>query len=348
MGSDSETLLDVLRKHTAVDCDTLSDEIPKSLGPFVDCTSNQAIAYHELIRVGGDGRRIHSQLIKDATEYAQSRHRRFPGADVTEVAVECMMVKLALRIVPYLKGYSHIQTNPKYSYNKEKTIENGRRIVEIFKDLDPSYDTKRICIKIPSTWEGLQACRVLEAQGIATLATTMFCMEQAGLAAHVGCTYIAPYINELRVHFDAGYVDEFKAFDFCGSAQTYYRMIGSKTQVLPASLTSIQEVMMLAGVHHITVSPPLLIRLAETPANPWEGDMGSVFKHRDERQLGDYESILDDEAAWRLAFTRSQEGKSEVKNIQAINIFCEKQDGLEGLAGGHGKTESRITGAQKK
>lgn len=75
-------------------------------------------------------------------------------------------------------------------------------IVAIFKDLDPKYDSKRVCIKIPATWEGMQACRELEKQGIATLATTMFCLEQAALASHAGCTYIAPYINELRVHFD--------------------------------------------------------------------------------------------------------------------------------------------------
>lgn len=76
--------------------------------------------------------------------------------------------------------------------------------MQIFRDLDPTYDSKRVCIKIPSTWEGIQACGILEAEGIATLATTMFSMEQAALAAHVGCTYIAPYINELRVHFDPG------------------------------------------------------------------------------------------------------------------------------------------------
>jgi len=75
-------------------------------------------------------------------------------------------------------------------------------IVAHFKHLDPSFDTKRVCIKIPSTWEGLQACRALEARGIATLATTLFCMEQAALAADAGCTYIAPYVNELKVHFD--------------------------------------------------------------------------------------------------------------------------------------------------
>lgn len=75
-----------------------------------------------------------------------------------------------------------------------------------FKHLAPNYDTKRVCIKIPSTWEGMQACRELEKRGIATLATAMFCMEQAALAGEVGCTYIAPYVNELKVHFDKKYV----------------------------------------------------------------------------------------------------------------------------------------------
>lgn len=76
--------------------------------------------------------------------------------------------------------------------------------MRIFKSLAPELDPGRLCIKIPATWEGLHACRALEARGIATLATTMFCMEQAAVAADAGCTYIAPYINELRVHFDPG------------------------------------------------------------------------------------------------------------------------------------------------
>lgn len=77
-------------------------------------------------------------------------------------------------------------------------------IVSIAQNLAPDVDSKRICIKVPATWEGLQACRVLESKGIATLGTTMFCMEQAALAADANCTYIAPYVNELRVHFDKG------------------------------------------------------------------------------------------------------------------------------------------------
>lgn len=78
-------------------------------------------------------------------------------------------------------------------------------IISLFKRLDSTFDTKRVCIKIPSTWEGLQACRLLESTGTTTLATTLFNMEQAVLAGEVGCHYIAPYINELKVHFEKGY-----------------------------------------------------------------------------------------------------------------------------------------------
>lgn len=130
------------------------------------------------------------------------------------------MVQLSVSFAPHTTGYIHVQTNPKWSYATDKTVKNAESkdserarerervahkllgILAHFRHVAPNFDTKRVCIKIPATWEGLQACRELEMHGIATLATTMFCMEQAVLAAHVGCTYIAPYVNELRVHFD--------------------------------------------------------------------------------------------------------------------------------------------------
>ena len=75
-------------------------------------------------------------------------------------------------------------------------------IVSLYKNLSPTFDTSRGCVKIPSTSEGLQACRVLQLKGIETLATTLFMLEQAVVAADAGCHYIAPYLNPLRVQID--------------------------------------------------------------------------------------------------------------------------------------------------
>ena len=55
----------------------------------------------------------------------------------------------------------------------------------------PEFPSNRVCIKIPSTWEGIQACKVLEQEGVVTLATTLFSMEQAAAAHLAGCSYIA-------------------------------------------------------------------------------------------------------------------------------------------------------------
>ncbi|KAG7294016.1 hypothetical protein NEMBOFW57_004077 [Staphylotrichum longicolle] len=177
-------------------------------------------------------------------------------------------------------GFLHVQTNPKLAYSTQKTIKNAERIVSHFKQLAPDFDTSRVCIKIPSTWEGLQACRELNKKGLTTLATTVFSLEQAALAADVGCRYIAPYVNELRVHFDARHVpthpsattstahrtnsparsynDPAPALTLCSAIQHHLldARPDNKTQVLGTSFTSVAQVMQLAGNPHITV--PLL------------------------------------------------------------------------------------------
>jgi len=195
------SLLDKLRLKTTVDCDTLDAEVAASLGPFVDCTSNQAIAYFEIQRDR------HQDLLRHAATTAREVHpamNELSSVSLEALAVEIVMVKLLLLLVPHLTGNVHVQINPFDSYSTERMVNGAQRIVGIFQHVDTTFDTLRICIKIPSTWEGLQACKQLEEMGIKTLATTLFCLEQAALAGSSGCTFIAPYVNELRVHIDDG------------------------------------------------------------------------------------------------------------------------------------------------
>lgn len=227
-------------------------------------------------------------------------------------------------------------------------------IIAHIKHLSPDFDTSRVCIKIPATWEGLQACRLLENRhSIATLATIVFSMEQVALAVDAGCRYVAPYVNELRVHFDTTYTDANKdrAALFCGAAQRYCDEaaassseaesalgalnLQTQTQVMAASLTSVEEVMRLAGaVKHITVSPPLLAELEATPAAGWPGagTVGAAAAitgpNGDAVRL---KELIKDQSQWRLAFTRADSGESERKLGQAIGIFCDMQEQIERL-----------------
>jgi transaldolase len=126
--------------------------------------------------------------------------------------------------------------------------------------------------------------------------------------------------------FVDSYRDSDKGFAFCRQAQRYFETSGVKTKVLAASLMSIEEVMQLVGVHHITISPPLLAELAASTDQHLKTE--SSF---DAELNFAPESVPRDEAGWRLAFTRHSAGKSENKLIQAINIFADMQDQLEDM-----------------
>ncbi|KAK4121955.1 aldolase [Parathielavia appendiculata] len=344
------TLLDQLRTLSAVDCDTLDAEAAAKLGPFTDCTSNQAIAFAELSRLDSDGKPRYRQLIAESIQVAHWLFGKQTDATLEELAVELMMVGLSIRLAPHTTGYLHVQTNPKSAYSAQKTVTNAERIISHFKQLAPDFATSRICIKIPSTWEGIQACRELEKKDISTLATALFSLEQTALAADAGCRCIAPYVNELRVHFDPRYTDANPSLALCGAAQHYLNSRpGSKTHVVAASLTSVEQVMQLAGIQHITISPSLLAELAATPAATWPraaeigqalkvaaataasaGGSHSVATHllgAERRRM--LEAVVKDEGLWRMAFTRADGGAGEVKLVQAINIFADVQDQLE-------------------
>ncbi|RAH39588.1 uncharacterized protein BO95DRAFT_469602, partial [Aspergillus brunneoviolaceus CBS 621.78] len=114
--------------------------------------------------------------------------------------------------------------------------------------------------------------------------------------------------------------------------QTYYHAINSRTQVLPASLTSTDEILALAGVHHITIAPGLLQQLAALPASA-ATTVPNLFETTPPIHYDAPGSFRDDEAGYRLAFSREGRGKSEGKLAQAVSIFCEMQDRLVQMIG---------------
>lgn len=100
--------------------------------------------------------------------------------------------------MPHLEpqGFLHAQTNPCQAHNRDATVAHALRLTKLYHAL--GLPRSRVCIKIPSTLDGLAACAVLEKEhGVRTLATTCFCLEQGLAAAEAGCLYVAPYVNPL-------------------------------------------------------------------------------------------------------------------------------------------------------
>ena len=67
----------------------------------------------------------------------------------------------------------------------------------IAEGLELAAISENIAVKVPLTWEGLQACKVLRANGTMVNVTLCFAPGQAILAAKAGATFISPFIGRL-------------------------------------------------------------------------------------------------------------------------------------------------------
>ena len=131
-------------------------------------------------------------------------------------------------------------------------------MIEQAKDLTDI--AKNVAIKVPLTWEGLKACRVLSDAGTMVNVTLCFNANQALLAAKAGATFISPFIGRLD---DMG-ID---GMELIGEIREIYDNYGFETEILAASIRSANHVKFsaMAGADVATVPPNVLKGLVKHP-----------------------------------------------------------------------------------
>ena len=110
--------------------------------------------------------------------------------------------------------------------NADEMIDEGTRLFDKF-----GFCTT---VKVPMTRDGLRACSVLNDKGIRVNVTLIFCAAQAVLATRAGAYYVSPFVGRLDDQSVAG-------LEVVRSISELYRIQGSPTQVLSASIRSVQR-----------------------------------------------------------------------------------------------------------
>jgi len=130
-------------------------------------------------------------------------------------------------------------------------IAEGRKLAEI---------ADNITVKLPLTWDGLKACKVLSGEGKMVNVTLCFSANQALLAAKAGATFISPFIGRLDdINIDG--------MDLIQDIRTIYDNYGFETQILAASIRSVNHVQdaALIGADVMTAPPEVIKKLATHP-----------------------------------------------------------------------------------
>lgn len=119
---------------------------------------------------------------------------------------------------------------------------------------------KHVVIKLPTTREGVKACKYLTQQGIRTNLTLCFSPNQALLVAKAGATYVSPFVGRLD---DISHV----GMDLVRQVVQIYKNYDYKTQVLAASLRHPLHVVeaALAGAHVATIPFKVLDQMFKHP-----------------------------------------------------------------------------------
>ncbi len=107
----------------------------------------------------------------------------------------------------------------------DEMIAEGRKLAKI---------APNIAVKVPLTWDGLKACKVLSDEGNMVNVTLCFSANQALLAAKAGATFISPFVGRLDdINLDG--------LDLIADIRQIYDNYGFTTQILAASIRSVNH-----------------------------------------------------------------------------------------------------------
>jgi transaldolase len=147
-------------------------------------------------------------------------------------------------------------------------IAEGRHLAKI---------APNVCIKVPLTWDGLKACRVLSDEGHKLNVTLCFSAAQAILAAKAGATFISPFIGRLDdIHLDG--------MDLIADIREIYDNYGYETEILAASIRTVNHIVDAAKIGaDVITAPPSVIK---SMANHILTDKGLAQFNADWAQTG--------------------------------------------------------------
>ena len=133
----------------------------------------------------------------------------------------------------------------------EAMIAEGRKLADI---------ADNIAIKVPLTWDGLRACKVLSGEGRMVNVTLCFSVNQAILAAKAGATFISPFVGRLDdINLDG--------MELIADIRTVYDNYAFDTEILAASIRSVNHIAESAriGADVITAPPSVIKAMAAHP-----------------------------------------------------------------------------------
>ncbi len=204
-------------------------------------------------------------LIEDA--FQQAKSEGYSGDVLIERTIDILTVKFGVEILKLIEGRVSTEVDAALSYDTDATIAKAKELLALYQTY--GIEQNRILIKIAATWQGIQAAKALEAEGIHCNLTLLFGLPQAQACAEAGVTLISPFVGRILDWYKKAEKVEHYPIDkdpgVLSVKQIYhfYKQNCIKTEIMGASFRSIEQVLGLAGCDLLTIAPNLLAELQQ-------------------------------------------------------------------------------------
>lgn len=260
--SDSSNSLDIFKQNTLLVADTADINAIKEYKP-VDATTNPS-----LILKNFDASKELILRVK-----AEDKNRTTPeisGVTPADTLYCRVAVAMGFEILKIISGRVSTEVPSRYSFAVKLTVELGRYIISLYEAKGISRE--RVLIKISSTWEGIEAAKVLEAEGIHCNMTLLFSLTQAVSCVQAGVTLVSPFVGRVSDWYKNNPTyqkeDYYHGTNDPGVALVkniyhYYKHFGYKTEIMGASFRSLEQVLGLVGCDLLTIAPNFIEELKQ-------------------------------------------------------------------------------------
>ncbi|RMX41906.1 hypothetical protein pdam_00006654 [Pocillopora damicornis] len=251
--------LEQLKKFTTVVADTGDFESISKYKP-TDATTNPSLL------LAASKMPQYKHLIEKAVQYGKAN-----GSTLEEQVTEAMdkiFVLFGVEILKLVPGRVSTEVDARLSFDVEGSIEKAKKFIKLYEEAGISKE--RILIKLSTTWEGVEAARKLEQEGIHCNMTLLFSFAQAVACAEANVTLISPFVGRILDWYVKNTDQkEFQPADDPGvksvtAIYNYYKKFDYKTVVMGASFRNTGQITELAGCDLLTISPSLLEKLSNS------------------------------------------------------------------------------------
>ncbi|KAM6557140.1 hypothetical protein CsatB_004159 [Cannabis sativa] len=241
----------------------------------------------------------------------------------SELRLSCFSNKALVNVggdlAKLVPGRVSTEVDARLAYDTHGIIRKVHDLLKLYNEIGVPPD--RLLFKIPSTWQGIEAARLLESEGIQTHLTFVYSFAQAAAAAQAGASVIQIFVGRIRDwarnHSGDPEVDaalkrgEDPGIALVTKTYNYIHKYGHKSKLMAAAVRNKQDLFSLVGVDYIIAPLKVLQSLKESATTP--GDKYSFVRRLSPENAARYSFSKEELTKWDQLSLASAMGPAAVE-----------------------------------